>query len=65
MLAKNFDAVPKRCGVMMKDVHTIVDKWPLRLAEEPEDGGKEDLRAVLAGSGAWELERYVEWKRTD
>lgn len=49
----------------MKDHHTIVEKWPLRLKLEPgQPGAEEELKVSLA-SGHTHVERYVEWARVN
>lgn len=51
-------------NLTMKQSHSIVEKWPMRLRlKSYEAGAKEEFKILLASahSGA---ERYVEWKRS-
>lgn len=51
-------------GAVMKEKHTIIDKWPFRLKLQPgQAGAQEEFDRLLRG-GESGKERYVEWKRT-
>lgn len=47
----------------MKERHTIVDKWPLKLKKEPEEAGACEEFDMRLESGRTGRERYVEWVR--
>lgn len=50
-------------GIIMKDEHTIIEKYPFRLKLSPgQPGAQEEFDQVLA-SPLMGMERYVEWKR--
>jgi hypothetical protein len=49
--------------VGIKDSHTIIDKWPLRLKLEHGQPGAQEEFELLQQSEHEGVERYVEWKR--
>lgn len=50
-------------GAVMKDKHTVIEKWPFRLKLAPgQSGAQEEFELALRG-GPSTKERYVEWKR--
>lgn len=64
MNTHEFKGIERYVGVVMKERHTIIDKWPMRLKKTAdEEGGMEEFRALLASGGSG-TERYMEWKRT-
>ena len=61
----NFDRISSELGVIEKEKHTIVKKWPTRLKlRQSQDGVQEEFRVMLA-SNMSRMERYVEWRRVD
>lgn len=63
MKKNKFKDIEQHFGVVAKEGHTIIDKWPLRLKKRPtEEGAKEEFRLLLASAHTG-AERYVEWKR--
>jgi len=58
-----FSEMPQHIGLMAKDVHTIIEKWPLRRKLSlPQKGAQEEFD-ILQASGHTGSERYVEWRR--
>jgi hypothetical protein len=50
-------------GVVAKEKHTVVEKWPFRLRLGPKQkGAKEEFDMMMRG-GPSGKERYMEWKR--
>jgi hypothetical protein len=48
---------------VVKENHTIIDKWPFALKLQPGlPGAQEEFDRCMSG-GASGMERYVEWKR--
>ncbi|KAK5168393.1 uncharacterized protein LTR77_006963 [Saxophila tyrrhenica] len=61
----DFEEIEEQCGVAMKEPHTIIEKWPLRIKLRPgQTGAKEEFERLLA-SGQMGMQRYVEWQRTE
>ncbi|PWY93925.1 hypothetical protein BO94DRAFT_313736 [Aspergillus sclerotioniger CBS 115572] len=60
---KKFRETADMLGAEMKERHTIVDKWPLRLKLKPGQPGAQDEFDRLISGGLTGKERYVEWKR--
>lgn len=56
--------IEQYCGLAVKDRHTIVEEWPLRLKLRPNQVGAQEEFEILASSAHTGAERYVEWKRT-
>lgn len=66
-LDKPFDMFMKECylddisqmvGLNIKNKHTLVEKWPLRLRK----GANQEEFDMLLASGHMGSERYVEWE---
>ncbi|KAF4958968.1 hypothetical protein FGADI_2047 [Fusarium gaditjirri] len=54
---------PDWAGAMMKEKHTIIEKWPHRLKLRPgQPGGKEEFDLLMEG-GSSGKELYLEWMR--
>lgn len=63
MQKHKFKDIEQLFGVVIKDPHTIIDKWPLRLKKRPaEKGAKEEFMLLLASAHTG-TERYVEWRK--
>lgn len=63
MVLLRFKQICADLNVEMKEIHTIVEKWPTRLKLQlGEEGAKEEFRALL-GSTFIGTERHVEWRR--
>lgn len=59
----SFKETEQHFRMTIKDSHTIIDKWPLRLKLQPAQiGAKEEFELVLSSTHMG-TERYVEWKR--
>jgi hypothetical protein len=59
----NFAEMTPHIGLMVKEKHTIIEKWPMRLKRSlPQPGAQEEFD-ILQASGHSGSERYVEWKR--
>ncbi|KAI1359481.1 hypothetical protein F5Y08DRAFT_349648 [Xylaria arbuscula] len=60
---EGFAASARSAGVEMKERHTIIQRWPLKVkgGQHPTSKDKEDFKLLL-GSGHGGQERYVEWK---
>ncbi|MCJ1477201.1 hypothetical protein MMC13_005872 [Lambiella insularis] len=56
-----FARISRDAGLVIKDHHTIVAKWPLRLLA----GASQRQFAICCASGHDGSQRYVEWKRRD
>ena len=63
MREQKFEEMQKAIGLCMKERHTIVEKWPmkLRFSSSHTAGAQEDFD-LLQASGHSGSERYVEWK---
>ena len=59
-----FQEIERVFGVAMKEPHTIIDKWPLRLKLKLGQKGAQEEFKTLLESGHKGSERYVEWKRS-
>jgi hypothetical protein len=59
MVQCRFREISAASGLKMKEKNSIVEPWPLRLADE---ASKEEFD-VLYASGHVGCERYVEWER--
>lgn len=62
MKAAGFEEAQRELGFVMKEKHTIVEKWPMKLKLAlPQDGAQEEFELLRASmhSGS---ERYVEWR---
>jgi hypothetical protein len=61
MRGVGFADMPLNVGLMAKEQHSIIEKWPLRLKLSlPQPGAQEEFD-VLQASGHNGSERYVEW----
>ena len=60
----DFNTIEEICGVTIKDSHTIVEQWPLRLKLQPHQAGAQDEFKILLASDHCGHERYVEWKKS-
>ncbi|KAK5627367.1 hypothetical protein RRF57_003082 [Xylaria bambusicola] len=63
MEGHDFSNAASSAGVMMKERHTIIPPWPLRVngGSHPTRQDKEDFKLLL-GTGHTGHERYMEWK---
>ncbi|KAK1622699.1 hypothetical protein BDP81DRAFT_411093 [Colletotrichum phormii] len=50
---------------MIKENHTVIEKWPFRLKLRPRQTGAQEEFDRLLGGGVLSKERYVEWKRIE
>jgi len=58
-----FADIPLNVGLVAKEEHTIIEKWPLKLKLKlPQPGAQEEFDTLNA-SGHDGNERYIEWKR--
>ncbi|KAI1653498.1 hypothetical protein F4813DRAFT_374473 [Daldinia decipiens] len=57
-----FNSAALRSGLRMKDTHTIIERWPMRISQELTEQAKEYF-ALLLSSDHNGQERYVEWSR--
>ncbi|KAI0849407.1 hypothetical protein F5Y00DRAFT_269392 [Daldinia vernicosa] len=58
-----FDSAALSSGLRMKDPHTIIERWPMRVSQELTEQAKEYFALLLSSSHNGQ-ERYVEWSRT-
>jgi hypothetical protein len=63
MKTGHFRKIEKLLETTMKESHTIVDKWPMRLKLRPDQAGAKEEFNLRLGSAHLGCERYVEWKR--
>jgi hypothetical protein len=62
MMRLDFKAIENNYSVGMKELHTIIEKWPLALKlQHGEEGAKEEFEMKLAAGSSGQ--RYVEWAR--
>ncbi|KAK1624557.1 hypothetical protein BDP81DRAFT_437802 [Colletotrichum phormii] len=52
-------------GAMIKENHTVIEKWPFRLKLRPGQTSAQEEFNRLLGGGVSSKERYVEWKRVE
>lgn len=64
MTESHFDLSEPLAGMVMRDRHKIIDKWPLRLKFDFRENGAQEEFDSLMESGHTGCERYVEWTRT-
>ena len=58
-----FSDIEQSLNMAMKQTHTVIEKWPLRLKLQPnQNGALEEMKDLLA-SAYTGCERYVEWKK--
>ena len=62
MIRFDFMKIEELFGVTMKEPHTIIDKWPMRLKLRPGQAGAQEEFDVLLSSGHTGTERYVAWR---
>ena len=65
MAWQRFSNVERSSAVKMKEPHTIIEKWPMRLKLQPGQKGAKEEFELLLSSGHVGTERYVEWQRTE
>lgn len=59
----DFSSVALDAGLQMKDTHTIIDPWPMRVPSSSLPTSKDkELFALLLASQHTGQERFVEWK---
>ncbi|KAI0108740.1 hypothetical protein F4776DRAFT_643594 [Hypoxylon sp. NC0597] len=63
MNLRRFTDIGSNAGLQMKDNHTIIDPWPLKLPGGRATKEIQEYFALLLASGHTGQERYVEWKR--
>ena len=52
-------------NMQMKEPHTIIEKWPMKLKLKPgQESAQEEFKLRLASVNHGD-ERYVEWRRSD
>ncbi|TKA78671.1 hypothetical protein B0A55_04508 [Friedmanniomyces simplex] len=62
MQEHRFDLFPAFLQMTVKESHTIIEKWPLRIKMLPgEEGAKEEFKTLLSSSHTG-IERYVKWR---
>ena len=65
MEREGFGPLTHYAGMMMKNRHTIIEKWPTRLKLTPgQPGADEEMDVVLRSCRSY-MERYVEWARAE
>ncbi|GAB7359234.1 hypothetical protein MBLNU230_g5893t1 [Neophaeotheca triangularis] len=58
-----FKDIERNMGIVIKDCHTIIGKWPMRLQRQPhQQGAVAEFRGLLASAHTG-AERYVEWRK--
>lgn len=60
MKTHRFDEFAHFTGMEMKQVHTIIDKWPCKVKKKPEQRGAKEEFETLLGSAHFGSQRYVE-----
>ncbi|KAI1407308.1 hypothetical protein F5Y13DRAFT_183489 [Hypoxylon sp. FL1857] len=65
MKLRRFKEFGSNAGVQMKNKHTIIDPWPLKIPNGRPTKEARDYFALLLASGHTGQERYVEWKLKD
>lgn len=59
----SLDEVAERNGVVVRNAHRIIDKYPTKMKKTlGEEGAKEEFWHLVCSSRRGD-ERYVEWKR--
>jgi hypothetical protein len=58
-----FSEAAQLLGAVMKEKHTVIEKWPFRLKLRPGQPGAQEEFDRLLGGGPSGKECYVEWKR--
>jgi hypothetical protein len=59
----DFAKAAELTGAVMKNEHTVIEKWPFKLKLRPGQPGAQDEFDRLMGGGVSSKERYLEWKR--
>lgn len=62
MKGHQFEEFARFMNMEMKQVHTIIDKWPWKIKKRPEERGAKEEFKTLFGSEQSGCERYVEWR---
>lgn len=62
MRERNFDEMQQAIGLVVKEPHTIVEKWPMKLAFSSSRPCSQEEFELLQSSGHSGSERYVEWR---
>ncbi|KAL9075400.1 MAG: hypothetical protein Q9157_004045 [Trypethelium eluteriae] len=65
MIKQDFSAAAFHAGVKMKQHHTIIEAWPMRLKKEQGETGAKEEFELLRASGHVGCERYVEWVKAE
>lgn len=50
---------------MVKDRHTIIEKWPMGLKKRPGQPGAQEEFDIFIAAGANGTERYMEWRKVE
>ena len=61
----DFEKISVDLGVKIKNINTVVEKWPTQLKLQLSQEGAEEEFRLLLGSGFTNIERYVEWRRVE
>lgn len=64
MQTHRFATIEQLWGLQMKERHSIVAKWPMKLKARPSDPMAQKEFDLLQASMHTGSERYVEWRRT-
>lgn len=65
MVLCEFEKISMNLRVEMKNINTIVEKWPTQLKLHLGQRGAEEEFRLKLGSDSTNIERYVEWRRVD
>ncbi|KFY06924.1 hypothetical protein V492_07605 [Pseudogymnoascus sp. VKM F-4246] len=65
MVYHKFKQISAELNVEMKEVHTVVEKWPTRLKLQLGEKGDKEEFLMLLGSTFIGTERHVEWKKVE
>ena len=52
-------------GLIMKDSHTIIEKWPMRLKKRMGQPGAKEEFEMYCEAGSDGMVRYAEWHQTE
>lgn len=58
-----FSQIDKLFGLVMKEKHTVIEKWPFRLKLRYDQPGALEELISLNNEIVFAKERYVEWRR--
>jgi hypothetical protein len=61
----DFEKISVDLGVKIKNINTVVEKWPTQLKLQLGQEGAEEEFRLLLGSGFTSIERYAEWRRVE